>query len=115
MKRAAEATVTSVGKGPGTYPYMAPEMFRKGHRSRAVDIYALGCLFLELFGKRRVWPGLDGPDIMMKVLGSYGTPPEMPDTSHLESCYQSLCQKLCQLDAKNRPCSAEVIEMLSLL
>ena len=27
VKQVSEATVTSVSKGPGTYPYMAPEMF----------------------------------------------------------------------------------------
>jgi serine/threonine protein kinase len=65
VKRVAEATVTAVTKGPGTFPYMAPEMFKKSHRGPAVDIYSLGCLFIELFGKQRVWPDLDQTAIMM--------------------------------------------------
>ena len=36
IKKAAEATVTSLGKGLGTFPYMAPEMFRKARRGTAV-------------------------------------------------------------------------------
>ena len=83
MKQLSETTVTSVSKGPGTLPYMAPEMFKKSKRGPAVDVYSLGYLFIELFGRQRVWPGLDGPDIMLKVLGSYDTPPEGPETSHL--------------------------------
>ena len=49
LKQAAQVTMTSSSKGPGTYPYMAPEMFKKGKRGRAVDIYSLGCLYLEVF------------------------------------------------------------------
>ena len=80
VKKAAEATVTSVNKGPGTFPYMAPEMFKSSRRGPAVDIYSLGCLFIELFVRKRVWPDLDATAIMMKVVGSYDTPPVMPDT-----------------------------------
>ena len=58
VKKAAEATVTSVNKGPGTFPYMAPEMFKSSPQGPAVDIYSPGCLFIELFGRRRVWPDL---------------------------------------------------------
>ena len=38
IKKATEATVTSMGKGPETFPYIAPEMFRKARRGTAVDI-----------------------------------------------------------------------------
>ena len=62
---------------------MAPEMLKTSKRGPAVDVYSLGCLFIELFDRRRVWPGLVGPDIMMKVLGSYDTPPEGPVRNHL--------------------------------
>ena len=82
LKKFCEVTMTATTKGPGTYPYMAPEMFRKARRGPAVDIYSLGALFLELFGCRRVWPGLELAEIMLKVCGS---PPEMPDMTHLDS------------------------------
>ena len=64
VKQVAEATVTSVSKGPGTYPYMAPEMFKTSHRSTPVDIYSLGCLFIA---PQCVWPNLDAPDIMIRI------------------------------------------------
>ena len=114
VKLVAETTMTSLSKGPGTYPFMAPEMFRKARRGPAVDIYSLGCLFIELFGKKRVWPDLDAPDIMMQVLGSYGTPPRMPAVSHLKSPYKDLCGQMCQLDPQNRPSSGTVVQLLRL-
>ena len=112
VKRITETTLTSVSKGPGTYPYMAPEMFRMGHRGPPVDIYSLGCLLIELFGRRQVWPGLDGPDIMVQIMGTYDTPPQMPDTSHLKAPFGTICQQLCQLDPARRPKCGEVLKML---
>ena len=112
VKRIAETTITSVSKGPGTYPYMAPEMFRTGHCGPPVDLYSLGCLLIELFGRRRVWPGLDRPHIMVRILGTYDTPPQMPDTSHLKSPFSTICRQLCQLDATKRPNSQEALKML---
>ena len=70
LKQAAQVTMTSSSKGPGTYPYMAPEMFKKEKRGRAVDIYSLRCLYFGGFSRHRVWPGLDSTEIM-KVCGSY--------------------------------------------
>lgn len=112
VKKAAEATVTSVNKGPGTFPYMAPEMFKSSRRGPAVDIYSLGCLFIELFGRKRVWPDLDATAIMVKVVGSYDTPPEMPDTSHLCHPFGGFCSKLCQIEPSKRPNIQEVLRMV---
>lgn len=112
VKQVAEATVTSVNKGPGTFPYMAPEMFKKSRRGPTVDIYSLGCLFIELFGRKRVWPGLDLAAIMVKVVGSFEDPPQKPDTTHLHPPFGDLCSKMCNLDASMRPNSREVLEMI---
>ena len=112
IKQLNVATATCAGNGPGTIPYMAPEMFQKCRRGPAVDIYALGCLFIELFGRRRVWEGYDSSDIMMKVLGSYKTPPEGPSTNHLSAEVHKLCSALCDLDATKRPDSRGVLVML---
>ena len=110
IKQLTETTVTCVNKGPGTFPYMAPEMFKKSRRGPAVDIYSLGCLYIELIGRQRVWPGLDGPDIMMKVLGSYNTPTEGPSTNHLPYGIGRLCSMLTDLDPDRRPTSADVLK-----
>ena len=103
IKRAAEATVTSFGKGPGTFPYMAPEMFHKGRRGKAVDIYSFGCTLIELFSDHRVWPNLDATEIMMRICGSFQERPRMPDIDDLQPPYQAICNACCQLDAASRP------------
>ena len=115
IKKAAEATVTSLGKGPGTFPYMAPEMFRKARRGTAMDIYSLGCSLIELFGCRRVWPNLDATEIMMRVCGSYEDPPTMPDLSHLTEGHQVVCNACCQLNGASRPSIDEVLDMIEQL
>ena len=115
LRDAAQATMTtSTQQMIGTYPYMAPEMFSISHRSAAVDIYSLGCLYIELFGKKRVWPaGMTGVQIMQKVCGSYGSPPVPPLTSHLDPNQKILCDGCCQLDYKKRLDIHEVIELLN--
>lgn len=113
MRKASEPTVTTVSQGPtGTYPCMAPEMFTTSHRGPAVDIYSLGCLLIELFGLRRVWPGLDGMQIMQKVCGAFNSPPVMPDIGHLPNAYQSVCEQCCQIDPTQRPTVAAVAAMI---
>lgn len=108
-KRITEATVTCNTKGPGTYPYMAPEMFSPSRRGPAVDIYSLGCLFIELFGRRRVWHQLDGPGIMLKVLGSFNVRPQGPSTAHLCPTFALLCSQMCTLEASLRPSIHDVL------
>ena len=111
-KRMTEATLTCHTKGPGTYPYMAPEMFTKSRRGPAVDIYSLGCLFIELFGRQRVWRQLDGPGIMQKILGTYNNPPQGPSTAHLCPTFAIICSQMCALEANSRPGSREVLASL---
>ena len=104
--------MTSTAKGPGTHPYMAPEMFKKARRGVAVDIFSLGCLYLELFCRRRVWPGLNSTEIMMKVCGSYDTPPRMTDLGDLAVEYREICGSCLQLEQLHRPTINEVVDML---
>ena len=115
LKKATEATITSTGRGPGTYPYMAPEMFRKSRRGKPADIYYLGCTLLELFGQSRVWLGLDASEIMMRVCGSFETPPSMPDMSHLTPERHKICIECCQLDAASRPTIETIVELLKIM
>ena len=87
----------------GTCPYMAPEMFEGLKTGTAVDIYSLGCLLIEPFGERKVWPGLHtSAEIMRKVCGSYGSPPTMPKTDDLPLLYATICHACCQLKPQDR-------------
>ena len=60
--------------------------------------HALGCLYLEVFSRRRVWPGLDSTEIMMKVCGSYDSPTCMPDLSNLNGVHVEICGSCLKLD-----------------
>lgn len=65
----------------GTPAYMAPEIFTKnaveGH-GRAVDVWSIGCVVLEMLTGRRPWHDLDNSyQIMFRV--GMGETPEIPD------------------------------------
>lgn len=93
---------------------MAPVMFGASRRGTAVDVYSLGCLYIELFGEYRVWPGLSsGIEIMQKVCGSFGTPPVMPKTDQLPLLYKNICDGCCQLKPEQRMTIKAVCEKLS--
>ena len=112
LKSAVQDTTTTATV-IGTYPYMAPELFGASKRGTAVDIYSLGCLYIELFGERKVWPGLHtAVEVMQKVCGSYNTAPTMPKTDDLPLLYAKLCNSCCQLNAKDRVNIDAVIEQL---
>ena len=80
----------------------------------AVDIYSLACLYIELFGERKGWPGLNtAVEVMQKVCGSYNTAPTMPKTDDLPLFYAKLCNSCCQLNAKDCLNIDAVIEQLN--
>lgn len=85
---------------------MPPEMFRQSRRETEVDTYSLGCL---LFGRKRGWEDLDGPEV---ILGSYGTLPEGPSVDHLTPNLQQLCSNLIVLCSLECPSGKEVIRMI---
>lgn len=78
-------------------------MFSQSRRGAAVDIYSFGCLLIELFGQKRLWHGLSGPQIMQVVCGTFRTAPSSPCTDHLEEQYRIICNRCTQLEPKDRP------------
>ncbi|MFN8540724.1 MAG: serine/threonine-protein kinase [Thermomicrobiales bacterium] len=62
IARALEGTSTQASLVVGTVAYMAPEQF-EGHVSRATDIYALGCVAVELLSGAQPYTG-SAPQIM---------------------------------------------------
>jgi len=52
-----------------TIPYMAPEVLKTGTLSWASDIWAFGCLVLEIVTGVRPWDGLDAHQILIKLNG----------------------------------------------
>ncbi len=116
LKEASSSTLTTISKGPlGTFAYMAPEMFSPSRRGAAVDIYSFGCLLIELFGQKRLWHGLSGPQIMQMVCGTFNTAPRSPCTDHLEEQYRIICNRCTQLQSKDRPKIGDVAVLMESL
>lgn len=114
LKDMSKTTMTTGSNSPiGTSPYMAPELFSKGHHGTAVDIYAFGCLLIEVFGEQRVWKGLNGPQIMQKVCGTFNCAPMPPLVAHLPLFISSVCSACCELEPANRPSITVAAEMLN--
>ncbi len=114
LKEITKTTLTTTSNGPkGTIPYMAPELFSRGSRGPAVDVYAFGCLVNEVFGERRVWEGLSGPEIMQKVCGTFRRAPVPPSVAHLPTPIQNVCLTCCELEQKERPSITEMFSTVS--
>ena len=113
LKDISKTSLTTSSNSPrGTFPYMAPELFSKGHRGAAVDVYAFGCLMIEVFGQVRVWKGLNGPQIMQKVCGTFKHPPSPPSVMHLPASVRDICAACCQLEPDDRPTISCILELL---
>ena len=71
----------------GTPCFQPREQLKAEKINTAVDMYALGCIFIELFGERKVWEGLTAYQIMFKVAVEGGK----PDFSHLPESVKPIC------------------------
>ena len=100
-------------KGPGFFLLNSHGMTHgPNRRGTAVDVYAFGCLMIELFGERKVWGELVRAQIMQKICGSFNVAPEPPVVEHLPNHYKSMCKSCCQLDPAKRPHIATVVKQL---
>nr|XP_043634646.1 mitogen-activated protein kinase kinase kinase 20-like [Erigeron canadensis] len=59
----------------GTPLYMAPETVKKGEQGQAADIWAFGCLVLEMFTRKPVWNISDVCGLFLKI----GVGEEIPE------------------------------------
>lgn len=111
VKIKAHTTVPGELQGfVGTQAYMAPEVFMRsnteGH-GRAVDIWSLGCVVVEMASGKRPWAEFDSNyQIMFKV--GMGEIPEIPDSLSDEGThFASLCLKH---DAKERATTMQLLQ-----
>ncbi|KAJ1856690.1 mitogen-activated protein kinase kinase kinase [Coemansia sp. RSA 638] len=61
----------------GTVPFMAPEVARASVYSEAADIWALGCVVLQMWSGRQPWDDLQEPQVFFKL--GRGEAPPIPD------------------------------------
>ncbi|KAJ1520155.1 hypothetical protein ONE63_004371 [Megalurothrips usitatus] len=93
----------------GTQAYMAPEVFTKMHtegHGRAVDIWSVGCVVVEMASGKRPWAELDSNYQVMFKVGMGETPAIPPSLS--EEGYDFVDQCL-QHDPQQRATAADLL------
>ena len=93
------SSASSIGT-PGFQPL---EQLKAGEITENVDVYALGCVLIELFGEKKVWEGLTAIQILVKVVMEG----EVPKYSHLPPYTHSICS-MC-LQVKDRRATAREV------
>lgn len=83
------------------------------HRGTPIDIYAFGCLLIEIFGEKRVWKGLNGLQIMQRVCGTFRCAPTPPLVAHVPLFIKSVCTACCELEPAKWPSITDVAKMLN--
>ncbi|MFF4813482.1 protein kinase [Kitasatospora sp. NPDC001309] len=100
--------LTTVGTVIGSPPYMAPERWTGGRVDGRADLYALGCVLVELFTGKRLFTGDSTPVLMYQHLNEpppavdpvkYGLPLGLPE----------LLGRLLAKDPAERPADARTV------
>ncbi|KAG8914839.1 hypothetical protein FRC00_010471 [Tulasnella sp. 408] len=88
----------------GSLFWMAPEMLhndKKGYNAK-IDIWSLGCVFIEMFAGRRPWEQDDFVSVMFKV-GRNKMAPPVPSDVHLSADAEDFRLKCFTQDPDERP------------
>lgn len=93
----------------GTPAYQPPEQLKGESCGPGTDVYALGCIIMEVFGGIPTWAGMAPHTIILKVAGG-----NFPSTDHLENRIENIV-KLCLTEANKRAVSADVLKAICLL
>ena len=84
-------------KMAGTPGFQSPEQLKGETMSVSSDIYSLGAVFTELFGKRPIWSNMSHHTIILRV----AVEGVMPDITHLPQPIQAIVMRcLCPVKAR---------------
>lgn len=92
----------------GSIPWMAPEVLMGQGYGRSSDVWALGCVVLEMALGRNPWGHFDNIMQAMYRIGMGTKGPEIPDTLS-ENCRNFVNRCLCR-DARSRPSVSDLLE-----
>ncbi|PIA14115.1 Pkinase-domain-containing protein [Coemansia reversa NRRL 1564] len=82
----------------GTVPFMAPEVVRSSEYSAAADIWAFGCVVVQMWSGRQPWDDLQEPQVFFKL--GRGEAPSIPDD--LTDAGLDFCKKCFATDPRRR-------------
>ena len=91
----------------GTPGFQSPEQLRAESLSESCDIYAFGCVLIELFGGRSVWQGLTPFQIMCKV----AVEKQKPQYDHLPVAVQEVVSR-CVCNREDRFAAIQLLDKL---
>jgi len=100
-------TVTQVDDGVGTPYYCAPESYNR-KACVASDVWSLGLVLAEIFGRRHAWGRLMTQGEMMGLMMSQSLPP----LGHLCMGIKSICKMCVIYDHKERASIVDVLRSL---
>jgi len=101
------STATSSGSLQGTFGFQSPEVLKGATTTTASDVYSLGCVFIELFAMRRVWPGLAATAIMCNV----AVLNQQPSTSDIKPVpIQKICEQCTSIEPSGRPEVGDIVK-----
>jgi serine/threonine protein kinase len=101
----SQRTGTNTFIVPGSWPYMAPELWRGQHATVKTDLYAYGCLAFELLSSRVPFPGPDQGAFLDQHL--LVQPPEL--SSNTDPGLARLTMRLLAKEASRRPQDARAV------
>ena len=105
-----EATTTCIG----TTRFMAPELFDKERNEKIgveIDIWAFGCMLIEIFSNKRPWSYIPSNKINNIFYELYHKKP-IPIPNNIPEEIAEIIKECCRYNPKRRPPVAQVLERL---
>ncbi|MFJ9441283.1 protein kinase [Kitasatospora sp. NPDC101235] len=100
--------LTTVGTVIGSPPYMAPERWTGDRVDGRADLYAFGCVLVELLTRKRPFGGDSTPVLMYQHLNE--PPPELDPAKYgLPQHLPALVARLLAKDPQDRPADARTV------
>ncbi|KAI8320799.1 kinase-like protein [Martensiomyces pterosporus] len=88
----------------GTVPFMSPEVARSTLYTAAADIWALGCVVVQMWSGQQPWAELQVPQVMFKL--GQGEAPPIPDD--LTETGLDFCKRCFVANPEGRPPAKEL-------
>lgn len=99
----------------GTTRFMAPELFDKEKSKKintAVDIWALGCMLIEIFSGKRPWSHISTVDVNCIYYELFNKNP-IPIPAGIPESIVRIIVKSCDYDPSNRPTAGMILNELN--